>query len=112
MSLADYTASRYDVRCQRGDTLTEQFTFTGDDGTALDLTGYTFTSQVRRTADGALVASFTVSRDGNVVTRTLSSTTTAGLDGTYVQDLQWSDPSGRVRTLLSGEVEFVEDVTR
>ena len=112
MALADYTASRYDVRCQRGDTLTEQFTFTDDDGEALSLVGYTFTSQVRRTADATVAATFSVSVSGNTVTRTLNSATTAGLDGTYVQDLQWVDPSGRTRTLLSGDLEFVDDVTR
>lgn len=112
MSLADYTASRYDVRCQRGDTLTEQFTFSDDDGDELDLTGYTFTSQVRRTANGPLVVAFAVTKSGNVVTRTLSSAATAALDGNYVQDVQWVDPQGRTRTILSGDLEIVDDVTR
>lgn len=112
MALADYTASTYDIRLQRGDDLVEQFTFTDDDGEALDLSGYTFASQLRQTADGTLLATFTVSVSDNVVSRTLSRTVTATLDGTYVHDLQWTDPSGRVRTLLSGEVEVVEDVTR
>ena len=112
MSLADYTASRYDVRLQRGDTLQETFTFTDDDGDNLDLAGYTFTSQVRRNADGALIASFAIGVSGNAVTRTLNATTTASLDGTYVHDLQWVDPGGKVRTLLSGDLEIVDDVTR
>ena len=112
MSFADYTASRYDVRCQRGDTLTEQFTFSDDDGEELDLAGYTFTSQVRRNADAPLTASFAISISGGTVTRTLNSATTASLDGTYVQDLQWVDPGGKTRTLLSGDLEIVDDVTR
>jgi hypothetical protein len=37
---------------------------------------------------------------------------TAGLSGTYVHDFQWTDPQGRIKTLLSGEFEIEAEVTR
>jgi hypothetical protein len=98
----------------QGDTFSEQVLMEDGDGAAIDLTGYTFRSQLRRTTDGTVVAEFTMSTDlaTSTVTRTLSAAATAGLDGTYVHDFQWTDPSAKVRTLFSGEFEIEPEVTR
>ena len=111
MALADYAGARYDVRFTRGDDIVETFTFADSDGEPIDLDGYTFQSQVRRT-DGTLLASFTIVRDGNAVTRRLSRSVTAGISEPHVHDLQWSDPSGNVRTWVSGRLLPVEQVTQ
>ena len=111
-ALADYTAAVYDVRMTQGDSFVEELTMEDGEGDLLDLSGYTFRSQLRRTADNGLVAEFAISVAGSVVTRSLSPAVTAGLSGTYVHDFQWTDPQGRIRTLLSGEFEIEPEVTR
>ena len=111
-TLADYTAAVYDVRMTQGDSFVEELTMEDGEGDLLDLSGYTFRSQLRRTADNGLVAEFAISVAGSVVTRSLSPAVTAGLSGTYVHDFQWTDPQGRIRTLLSGEFEIEAEVTR
>jgi len=113
-TFADYSASPYDVRLTQGDTFSEAILMEDGDGDAIDLTGYSFASQLRRTADGAVVATFSISTNlsTSTVTRTLNSSVTATLSGTYVHDFQWTNPSGQVRTLFSGEFEVEPEVTR
>jgi len=111
-TLADYTAAVYDVRMTQGDSFVEELLMEDGEGDALDLTGYSFKSQLRRTADNGLVAEFAISVDGSTVTRSLNTAVTANLEGTYVHDFQWTDPSGKVRTLVSGEFEIEPEVTR
>ena len=111
-TLADYTAAVYDVRMTQGDSFVEELLMEDGEGDAIDLSGYTFRSQLRRTADNGLVAEFGISVSGSTVTRSLSPVVTAGLSGTYVHDFQWTDPTGKIRTLLSGEFEIEPEVTR
>jgi hypothetical protein len=111
-TLADYTAAIYDVRMVQGDTFVEELLMEDGEGSALDLTGYAFKSQVRRTPDGPVVAEFAITSDASTVTRSLTSTVTSALDGEYVHDFQWIDPSGKTRTLLSGRFEIEPEVTR
>lgn len=111
---ADYTAAPYDVKMTQGDTLTETFVFRDKDGSLLALGGYSFLSQIRETAAGTAIATFsiTVDTDTSTVVRSLGTAVTAGLSGSYVHDLQWTDPSSNVRTLIAGEFEVVAEVTR
>ena len=111
-TLADYTAAIYDVRMTQGDTFVEELLMEDSNGEAIDLGGYTFASQLRRKADNGLTADFTITVSGSTVTRSLDAATTAGLDGTYVHDFQWTDPDGRIRTLISGNFEIEPEVTR
>lgn len=111
-TLADYTAAVYDVRMTQGDSFVEELLMEDGEGDVLDLAGYTFRSQLRRTADNGLVAEFAISVADSTVTRSLSPAVTAGLSGTYVHDFQWTDPSGKIRTLLSGDFEIEDEVTR
>lgn len=113
-TFADYTAAIYDVRIVQGDTFIEPILLEDSDGDAIDLTGYSFASQLRRTADSSLVANFVIEIDepNSTVTRSLNSSITSGLEGTYVHDFQWTNPFGQTRTLLSGEFEIEPEVTR
>jgi hypothetical protein len=111
-TLADYTAAVYDVRMTQGDSFVEELLMEDGEGDALDLSGYQFRSQLRRTADNGLVAEFAISVSGSTVTRSLTPVVTSGLSGTYVHDFQWTDPQGRIRTLLSGNFEIEAEVTR
>ena len=113
-TFADYSGAAYDVRMTQGDTFSEQVLMEDSDGEAINLAGYSFASQLRRTADDSLVAQFSISVDvpNSTVTRVLNTGVTGNLEGTYVHDFQWTDPQGRVRTLFSGEFEIEPEVTR
>ena len=112
-TFSDYAASQYDVRITQGDTFAEQLLFEDGESEAIDLFGYSFRSQLRRSADNGLVAEFSMQTlDESTVERSLSSGVTSGLSGIYVHDLDWTDPSGNVRTLFSGEFEIEPEVTR
>jgi hypothetical protein len=114
MTTADYTAAPYDVKMVQGDSFVETFVFKDTDGTLLDLGGYEFFSQVRVSAAGSAVATFTITvdLDESKVVRSLGTAVTAGLQGRFVHDLQWKDPSDRVRTLIGGGFEVRAEVSR
>jgi hypothetical protein len=113
VTFADYSASDYDIRITQGDTFIEEMLFEDGEGEAIDLTGYSFQSQLRRTADNGLVADFgIVIEDNEFIRRTLEPAVTSGLSGTYVHDLQWTTPEGQIKTLVTGEFEIEPEVTR
>jgi hypothetical protein len=113
-TFADYSGAPYNVKMTQGDDLIETFIFRDSDGELLDLGSYTFASQVRQTAAGSAIASFTIAVDTNTstVVRSLGTAVTSGLLGKYVHDMQWTDPDGDIRTLISGNLEVVAEVTR
>jgi len=101
----------------RGDTETVVAVLTSDEaGTPINITGRTYTSQVRSTQDSSIIAaSFTcVVTNGSAgeVTCTMSAASSAELDpGYYFWDLQ-ENASGVISTVLAGQVSVLADVTR
>ena len=115
MTTADYTAAPYTVKMTQGDTLHETFVFRDDTGDTLDLSGYTFASQVRESAAGSAVATFDIDTDDAEVgriSRSLGTAVTSGLVGRFVHDFEWVDPDGKRRTLIGGPFEVSAEVTR
>ena len=113
-AFTDYSGSPYDVRMTQGDTFIERILFEDGESEAIDLSDYSFSSQLRRRADNGLVAEFAITIDGESATviRSLEPVVTSNLDGVYVHDLQWIDPEGNVRTLFTGTFEIEPEVTR
>lgn len=111
-TFADYGAAVYDVRMVQGDDFIEPITIEDGEGAAIDTSGYTFRSQLRRSPESAVVAEFGIAVAGNIVTRTIAASVTAGFDGEYVHDFQWTDPQGNIRTLFAGRFEVEPEVTR
>jgi hypothetical protein len=107
-----YGPAVYNVTMVAGDTFKETFSFADGDGDALDLDGYQFSSQLRETAGGTVVASMTITTGTATVTRSLGTAVTAGLSGKYVHDFQWVTPDSDVRTLFAGSFTVVDEVTR
>ena len=106
-----------DLTITRGDTETLVVTITTDGSTAVDITGRTYTSQIRTQQDSTTIkASFTCTlsatpTDGKV-TCVLSATSSAALSaGLYFWDLQ-ENASGVISTILAGTVTVLADVTR
>jgi hypothetical protein len=105
-----------DLIITRGDTETLVVTITEDGSTAVDITGRTYSSQIRSQQDSTTIkASLTCTvTDGAAgqVTCVLSATSSAALSaGLYFWDLE-ENASGVVSTILSGNVTVLADVTR
>lgn len=105
-----------DLIVTRGDTETVAITLTTDGTTPINITGRTYTAQLRSTPDSAVIAaSFTCSvtnGPAGQVTCSMSAATSALLTpGYYYWDLQ-ENASGTISTLLSGQVTVLADVTR
>lgn len=105
-----------DLTITRGDTETLVLTMTTDGTTPINITGRTYTAQLRTTPDiAAISASFTCTVTNGAagqVTCVLSATDSSALDpGYYYWDLQ-ENSSGTISTLLAGTVTVAADVTR
>lgn len=90
-----------------------QFTYTNDDGTAFDFTGYTASMQVR-SVDGLLVLSKTptINTATGEISFTLSATETSTLTSTrYRWSLELASASATIR-LLQGRVTVSPEVVR
>lgn len=98
----------------RGDDFADQVTIKeGSPAAAVDVSARTFTAQLRASADGAVVASFTIDMTDaatGIVGYSLADTTTDDLAGAYVWDFQ-QDTAGVIRTLMGGSFVVLKDVT-
>ena len=109
-------STRVDITCRRGDTFTLEFTFSDDDGAALDLTAYSWKMDVKETdtssSDIIADSSFTYSgTNQGVLTISATATVMAAVEGgLYVYDLQ-SNVSGSVKTWVYGLFKINEDVS-
>lgn len=85
-----------------------------EDSVLVDVSSRTYTAQLRRTKNGALVSNFgidaTNAATGTIVF-TLADTVTDDLNGTYYWDFQ-QFAAGVVRTLMGGAFVVEPDVTR
>ena len=105
-----------DLIITRGDTETLVVTITTDGSTAVDITGRTYSSQIRTQQDSTTIkASFTctvTSGAAGQVTCVLSAASSATLSaGLYFWDLQ-ENASGVISTILAGNITVLADVTR
>ena len=105
-----------DLTITRGDTETLIVTITTDGSTPVDITGRTYSSQIRTQQDSTTIkASFTCTVTNGAagqVTCVLSATSSAALSaGLYFWDLQ-ETASGTVSTILAGNITVLADVTR
>lgn len=102
----------------RGDDWSMKLTFADENGTALNITGWTifFTLKKKKTdtdADAVLQKNVTPeSPTTGVCTVVLTNTETLNLLGLYYYDFQYKDDDGVVQTITSGGLTFVTDITR
>jgi hypothetical protein len=111
ITAVDARPQRTDVWAYAGDDLTLTLTVRDGSGNAVDLSGDTVAAQVRTSA-GALLATFTPSVAGNVVTLVLDHTATALLPPGALWDCQRSDGSGLIQTLITGWFRTTPQVTK
>lgn len=114
-------AAKYDFTIEQGATLPLGFSWKSDDGTAVDLTGYTARMQVRQSVgspDVLLEATtenglLSISAAQGKVNLLLPPSVTAAITwrrGRY--DLELEAPDGTVTRLVEGSVTVSREVTR
>jgi regulator of protease activity HflC (stomatin/prohibitin superfamily) len=103
---------RYDHK--RGDTFDMQGAVTDNTGEPLDITGWLIRSQIRTVA-GELVAELTITVSDPLTGR-YHLTAPDGTDlwpiGAHRQDIEYTDPAGRILSTETVTLRVVEDVTR
>jgi hypothetical protein len=115
MPRVDLRPARLDYRITRGDDFADVVTIKeGSPPVAVDVSGRTFTAQVRRSADGEVVAAMAIDMSqaaSGEVGYAVSDAVTATMRGAYVWDFQQA-VGGVVRTLMGGKFIVDPDVTR
>lgn len=108
-------AAILNIQCRKGDTFERQFTFTDEDGVAIDLTTYTVVLTVKDTAGATILTISGGDWSGTPATGQLTATksaTTMGAvaAGTYNYDMQVTVNSTKV-TWLAGKFIVDAEVT-
>lgn len=110
-------ATRVDVVCWRGDTFVLTATIADSNGTAVDLSVYTWKMEVREYDNGPLVivsGNITVTGTAlGVLTVTISATNMLVNAGTYVYEIQATNPTPNpdtVTTYLYGQFTVTQDI--
>lgn len=119
-------AGRYDTTIEQGATFSRQVTWQSQDGSAINLTGYTLSGKIRKKAsDAKELISFTctiVNASSGIFTFSLTAAETSGLPSAYgetadkellpcVYDIEASIGS-TVYRILEGIINISPQVTR
>lgn len=108
-------ATKANIVVDQGTTFTTSIYLTDDDGVAIDLSGYTGRSQIRKHYTSSNSVSFAVSLTNalGIVTLDLTSTQTSALAaGRYVYDVEIVSSSNVVARIIEGIVTVTPEVTR
>jgi hypothetical protein len=109
-------AAVYTLHIDAGATFTRQFEYTNDDGSVVDLTGYSALMHVRPSTDGNLTLEHVPAI--NIATGTISITLTAAETSQltlpeYVYAIELSAPGGEpVIRLVQGSIKVSPEVVR
>ena len=108
-------AGTYNFVLDQGATFTRQLTVK-DDGSVMNLTGYSVASKMRSTHDSSTVAgTFTCTisdASGGKITMNMTASTTADIEeGMYVYDIEITSGAGTVTRLMEGSVTVTPEVT-
>lgn len=118
------TTSEVNICRNRGDTTTFTVTITSDGVTPINITGfeYTFTVDPSPAPDNATANLFQLTSNpaaGITLTTPASGLLTIDIVGnedqtpsTYFYDLQQTDGGSDIRTVLKGEYQIVQDITK
>ena len=109
-------AGTYNFIMEQGATFSRQLTIK-EDGSAMDLTGYSVASKFRSTHDSStVVGTFTctiTSASGGVIAMAMTASATADIEeGMYKYDLEITSGSGTVTRLIEGDITVNPEVTR
>ena len=110
-------AAKANILIDQGTDFSTTLTVTDDDGSAIDLTGFTGSAQLRKHYTSTTSTNFTVSfespRSTGKVTISLSRAVTANLEsGRYVYDVEITNAANNRSRLVEGIVTITPEVTR
>lgn len=108
-------ATKANLKIDQGADFATSITLTDDDGTVLNLTGYTGESHIRKYYTSTTHKSFTVSVGANtgVVELELDANTSNNMEfGRYVYDVELTASDGTVSRIMEGIVTITPGVTR
>ena len=109
-------AQRLDITCRKGDTFSLTLNMTDSAGTAINLSAYTFTMQVRDAstdADKGFTFDFS-ENDGGTTGKLVITSTDVDTAGSYIYDLQTTETAPDpdvIQTWLYGTFIVNDDVT-
>ena len=110
-------AGTYNFTLEQGSTFSRQITVQ-ENGTALNLTGYTARMQMRSTHDSSTIAlTYTTTiaspASNGIVNLSATAAQSAAIEeGIYVYDLEIESSGGVVTRLMEGKVTVTPEVTR
>jgi len=103
----------------RGDSDAKGFVIQDSDGVAIDITGFSFKLTVSLDKDPtdqvneqfSIVGVIGVAASGTVsfAPTTANTNITAGI---YFYDIEQTDGSGRIKTVIKGRVKIIQDITK
>ncbi len=114
------SAAYWKIRVEQGSTWRRVLTVKNDDGTPVNLTGYSARMQVRETIEAVTPVYSLTTGDGITIdgpagqlTIVIADETSSAWTWRYgVYDLELESAGGEVERLLYGEVEVDQEVTR
>jgi hypothetical protein len=103
-----------DIVLYQGDDFSLDVSLVTEQDIVIPLDGFTAKCQFRRTyeAESAIEALVTIDSDTSVLNVFVSNEITSLMSGDYIYDLEVTDPNGRKKTYLAGDVHVVPEVTR
>tara|TARA_B110000503_G_C6760724_1_gene255336 strand:+ start:132 stop:461 length:330 start_codon:yes stop_codon:yes gene_type:complete len=108
-------ATRANIVIDQGSTYTTDLNLTDENGDALNLSGYSANSQIRKhyTSSNSVTFSTSVNAVAGVITLSLTANQTSNLiSGRYVYDVELTDASNSVSRIVEGIVTVTPQVTR
>ena len=110
------SAGTYNFTIEQGTTFSRVLTLQ-ENGSAMNLTGYSVASQMRSTHDSSTVVatfsgSVTNASSGQITLSLTNSQTSAIEEAIYVYDVEITSGAGAVTRILEGNVTVTPEVTR
>jgi hypothetical protein len=109
-------ASISNLVVDQGTTFSSIITLTNQDGTTMNLTGYTVKSQFRKSYESSIFTSFNASlfnaATGQIQLQLAPADTLGIPAGRYLYDILITSPSGQVTRALEGLVILTPEITR
>lgn len=106
-----------ELTINQGTTFESTLDLVADDGSAINVAGYVFSGQIRKSyysanATANLVISISDSANGNVLVSLNSATTANIAAGRYLYDIKMTDTANTVTRIVEGVITVTPQVTK